>query len=135
MTYETIQETQVDYCPQINCPADVAKALAPYRNLKQEYFLVLLLDTKNHVKAIKISTIGLVNQCLVHPRETFCHAIEAHCTAIIIAHNHPSGGTQPSKEDEETTERIKKAGEILGITMLDHVIITKDSYYSCVQQV
>ncbi len=133
MTYETVEERTVDYCPQINSPADVAEALTPYRNLEQEHFLVLHLDRKNYVKAIKISTIGLVDSCMVHPRETFCEAIKSKCSSIIIAHNHPAGGTQPSKQDEEITERMKKAGEILGIEVLDHVIVTKDSYYSCVR--
>ena len=74
--------------------------------------------------------MGLVNKTQVHPREVFADPITDRASAIIVAHNHPAGGLNPSKEDIEVTKQLKSAGEILGIRMLDHIILNHKGYYS-----
>ncbi|MBW6432103.1 JAB domain-containing protein, partial [Patescibacteria group bacterium] len=70
------------------------------------------------------------NESLVHPREVFEPAVQNLCAAVIVAHNHPSGLLEPSEQDKKVTKRLKEAGEVLGIALLDHVIVTKEGYYS-----
>ena len=79
---------------------------------------------------VELVTMGLLNSSLVHPRETFRRAVIAGSAAIIIAHNHPSGEVDPSEEDIKITKVMFDAGNILGIHMLDHLIFTKDTFYS-----
>jgi len=115
----------------VHSPQDVANYLMEdMRVLKQEHFLVLLLDTKNQIVSKETISIGTLNASLVHPREVYKPAIKKSVSAIIIAHNHPSGDPTPSQEDIEVTKRLMKAGEILGIDLLDHVIIGDFRYYS-----
>lgn len=109
---------------------DVYQELKPYKNKQQEYFLCLYLDGANNLLETKIITIGILNQSLVHPREVFSYAIEKRCASIIVAHNHPSGILKPSSEDINITKRLKESGKILGIELLDHIIFTKDGFYS-----
>jgi len=89
----------------------------------REAFIVLLLDVKHRVIAEEVVTIGILDGSLIHPREVFKAAIAANSAAIIIAHNHPSGDPAPSGQDQEVTNRLRKAGEILGIPVVDHVIV------------
>ncbi len=96
---------------------------------KKEHFTVLCLDTRNNLVVNEIS-IGTLNASLVHPREVFNQAILNHASHVIIAHNHPSGDSSPSEEDIVTTKRLVEAGKILGISVVDHIIITKDAYTS-----
>jgi DNA repair protein RadC len=98
---------------------------------KQEEFHVLILDIKHQVIHEKMITLGTLNQSLVHPREIFAPAIELRAASVILIHSHPSGETKPSKQDIEITKRLSKAGEIMGIKVLDHVIIG-DNYFSFV---
>ena len=101
-----------------------------FRDLKKEIFKVLLLDSKHRViKDLTIST-GSLNLNIVHPREVFHPAIRESAAALIILHNHPSGDSTPSKEDCELTARLVKAGEIIGITVLDHLILGDGQYVS-----
>ena len=79
-------------------------------------------------------SIGSVSASLVHPREVYLPAIKLASTSLILAHNHPSGDASPSKDDLELTRRLKKAGELLGIEVLDHLIITADSHVSLKEQ-
>ena len=97
---------------------------------KQEYLIAFNLDGRNRVISKKTVTIGLIDQSLVHPREVFTDAIKQMATSIILVHNHPSGDLDPSMDDLKTTEKIKKAGELLGIPLLDHIIVSKKGYYS-----
>ncbi|MBV9452831.1 MAG: DNA repair protein RadC [Rubrobacter sp.] len=116
--------------PMISSPADVDRLLrGRIANLDRENFVVLLLNAKNEV--IETSTISVGTLCcsLVHPREVFKPAIRASAASIILAHNHPSGAVEPSREDHEVTTRLAGAAEILGIEVLDHVIVG-DSYFS-----
>ncbi len=115
----------------IRSPRDVANYLMEdMRYLKQEQFLILLLDTKNHVISKEIISIGSLNSSIVHPREVFKPAIKKSASAIIAAHNHPSGDSTPSKEDIQVTNRLIEAGKILGIELLDHIIIGDGKYFS-----
>jgi len=97
---------------------------------QQEEFHILMLDSKNKILREERVSIGLLNSSLVHPREVFKAAIKEAANAIIIVHNHPSGDPTPSKEDLEVTQRLMEAGEVLGIRVLDHVIVGKQSYWS-----
>ena len=89
----------------------------------REAFVVLLLDVKHRVIAEEVVSIGILDGALIHPREVFKAAITANAAAIIVAHNHPSGDLKPSGQDAEVTRRLRKAGEILGIPVVDHVIV------------
>lgn len=109
---------------------EVYNAIRHFGDMEQEHFICIMLNGALELLGIKVITIGLVNRALVHPREVFRQAIEMNATAIIIAHNHPSGNLEPSNEDIEVTERIKKAGGILGINLLDHIVFSSDGYLS-----
>lgn len=98
--------------------------------LDSENCLALLLDTKNKVNSIHHFSTGTLNSSLMHPREVFKAAILSNSNSIILAHNHPSGELTPSLEDINTTKRLVKAGELLGIKILDHVIVSDTEYYS-----
>lgn len=101
-----------------------------FKFLRKEYFVCLFLNTKNKVICKEVISIGSLNATIVHPREVF-HAAIKHCSAsIICAHNHPSGDSTPSPEDVNLTKRLVKAGETIGIEILDHVIIGNNSYTS-----
>ena len=101
-----------------------------YGKEQQEHFFVLTLSGSHAVIAIRIVTKGLLNRTLVHPREVFKHCIADNATAVVVAHNHPSGNTEPSNEDNKLTERLKDAGELIGIKLLDHVVFSDKNYHS-----
>ena len=110
--------------PVISSPADVDAHLRPrMAGLEQETFVVLVLNTKNEVIASPTIGVGTLSSCGVHAREVFRGAVKAAAASVILAHNHPSGDTKPSPEDIRTTRRMVEAGELLGISVLDHVII------------
>jgi len=120
--------TQPDY---IRSPADAYYLLEhEMRNIKQEHFACLFLNTKNGIIGKETITIGTLNASLVHPREVFRPAIKRACASIICAHNHPSGNPEPSLEDITITKRLVEAGQIIGIDVLDHIIIGSHSYVS-----
>lgn len=99
-------------------------------NYFKEHFFVCSLDTRNNLIAIDEISVGTLTASLVHPREAFEMAIRRHAAHIIIAHNHPSGETEPSEDDLKITKRLVDAGKVMGIEVLDHLIITKTSYLS-----
>jgi DNA repair protein RadC len=115
---------------RISFPADVLPLIRHYSDRKQEHFICVSLNGSNEVIAERVISIGLVNKTQVHPREVFADAIAERASAIIVAHNHPSGGVNPSKEDVEITGQLKSSGEILGIKLLDHIIFNQKTYYS-----
>jgi DNA repair protein RadC len=116
--------------PVISSPADVDRLLrGRIANLDRENFVVVLLNTKNEVTGTPLVSIGTLSASLVHPREVFKPAIRASAASVILAHNHPSGKVEPSREDREVTKRLKESAEILGIEVFDHVIVG-DGYYS-----
>jgi DNA repair protein RadC len=101
------------------------------KDTSKEIFIVFHLDTKNQIIKREIISIGTLNSSLVHPREVFRNAIISNVDSIILAHNHPSGDATPSEEDNEITKQLVKAGDILGIRVLDHVIVgTKNEHTS-----
>ena len=111
----------------------VARVLAPeFEGLDREKFIVLLLDAKHRVIGVNTVSIGSLTASIVHPREVFKPVIAGNAAAIILAHNHPSGDSAPSPEDVELTKRLREAGELLGIRVLDHVILGEGSHYSFV---
>lgn len=109
--------------PIVSCGADAAKELGDIATLDREHFIVLCLSARRRVIARETVSVGTLSASLVHPREVFKSAIMANAAVVIVAHNHPSGDAQPSEEDREVTKRLRRAGEILGIPVIDHVII------------
>jgi len=114
----------------ISSPADVDRLLrGRIANLDRENFVVVLLNTKNEVIETSTVSVGTLSASLVHPREVFKPAVRASAASVILAHNHPSGKVEPSKEDREVTRRLGEAAAILGIEVLDHIIVG-DGYFS-----
>lgn len=79
---------------------------------------------------IRVASVGTINRTLVHPREIFSEALVENAAAMIVCHNHPSGSCEPSREDVETTQTLIEASRIIGISLLDHIILDRDSYFS-----
>jgi DNA repair protein RadC len=109
--------------PRITGPDDVLALLKKYKRAEREHFLVLLLNTRHDCMLIEVVSVGSLNASIVHPREVFKHAVMRSAASVILVHNHPSGDPEPSEEDISITQRLVKAGEILGIAVIDHVII------------
>jgi len=117
--------------PVIKSPEEVAAIVrGQLKGKKKEHFLVLCLDTRNRVINYKPVSVGSLDTSVVHPREVFKEAISSNAASVIFVHNHPSGDPEPSKEDIELTKRLAKAGEIIGIDVLDHIIVCDRSYMS-----
>lgn len=105
-------------------PGAVSKIMRQYLSgADREHFVVLLLNAKLQVTGINTVSIGSLNNTCVHPREVFKPAILANASSVILAHNHPSGDATPSEEDILLTKRLRDAGEILGIEVVDHIIV------------
>lgn len=116
--------------PIISSTDEAVEQLSSIRAKKQEYFAVLTLDGANRLISNTVVFQGTLTQSLVHPREIFAKAIEDRAASIIVAHNHPSGNVEPSTEDIETTIKLKEAGRLLGINVLEHIVLTKNAYRS-----
>jgi DNA repair protein RadC len=115
---------------KIKTPSDLLPHVRHYADRKQEHFLCASINGANEIIATRVVSVGLVNRTQVHPREVFADPITDRASGIIIAHNHPSGSLEPSKEDMDITGQIKSAGEILGIRLLDHIVFNQKGYYS-----
>lgn len=115
---------------KVSVPTDILPLVGHLNDRRQEYFLSISLSGAHEVIAVRVVTIGLVDRATVHPREVFADVITDRASALVVAHNHPSGTLQPSREDEQVTAQIASAGEMLGIMLLDHVIFSKKGYYS-----
>ena len=100
------------------------------RSKRQEYFICLSLDSGGRPLKRRTVTIGTLNATLVHPREVFAGPLQDRAAAVVVAHNHPSGDPEPSKEDIKTTQQLIAAGQLLGIKVADHIIVTKHDHYS-----
>ncbi len=109
---------------------DVLPYISHITHKKQENFLSISLNGANEIISNRLITIGLLNSTQIHPREVFADAISERAAAIIIAHNHPSGTLEPSQDDMDITKQLIKAGDILGISVLDHIIISKKGFFS-----
>ncbi len=114
----------------IRTAQDAYDYLHDMRTLSKEHLRGLYLNSHNRIIHDEVISIGTINTNIVHPREVFRPGIEYSAAAVILAHNHPSGNPLPSKEDIEITEQLVRAGKILGINVLDHVVITKDGFHS-----
>ena len=117
--------------PVLKSPEDVAAEVkSQLKGKKKEHFLVLCLDTRNRLMGRKLVSMGSLDTSIVHPREVFKEAVSSCAASVIFAHNHPSGDPEPSKEDVELTKRLVRAGEIMGIDVLDHIIVCDKSHVS-----
>ncbi len=115
----------------VSKPEELLPYLDRYAGEQQEYFLLALLNGAHELIDLPVISIGLVNRTLVHPREVFAPAIAERATAIIVAHNHPSGDLTPSEADRGITSRLAEAGKLLGIELLDHIIFGRSrEFYS-----
>ena len=126
-------EADVDEKPKpvLKSPEDVvAEVRGQLKGKKKEHFLVLCLDTRNRLINWKPVSIGSLDTSIVHPREVFKEAVSSSAASVIFVHNHPSGDPEPSEEDIELTKRLVKAGEIIGIDVLDHIIVCDKNYLS-----
>lgn len=111
-------------------PASIFELIRHYGDRMQEHFLVIMLNGAHELMGVNVVTVGLVNRTVVHPREVFSDPLKMRATAIVLAHNHPSGNLEPSPDDLEVTMRLRKAGILLGIEVLDHIIFSSDNYMS-----
>jgi DNA repair protein RadC len=117
--------------PQIMNPRDAAELLLPqFGNMPVEHFGVVLLDTKHRVLRSTLLSVGTLDASIVHPREVFREATRGGAAAIVLFHNHPSGDPAPSKDDLELTDRLVRAGELMGIDVLDHIILAETKFCS-----
>ena len=122
------RQFEVSERPIIDSPEKAVAQLTDIRDKKQEYFVCLTLDGANRLIAKRVISIGTLTSSLVHPREVFADAIADRAASIIVAHNHPSGTLMPSDADKQVTERLREAGELLGIALIDHILLTKSDF-------
>lgn len=115
-------------------PSDIVPLLRHYADRKQEHFLCVSLNGANEILNTRVVTIGLADRSHVHPREVFADVLVDRASAVILAHNHPAGSLEPSEEDIAVTKRISQAGQILGITVLDHIVFNQKEYLSFVER-
>ncbi len=116
--------------PVLSAPADVIPLLADIRDQHKEFFLCLYLNARNQLIHKEVVSIGSLSASIVHPREVFRIAVERTAASVILAHNHPSGDVSPSQDDVQLTRRLRDAGQLMGIEVLDHVIISAMDYLS-----
>lgn len=136
-TFRRVQLSLVRETAEEPYDKTVSSSAAVYRLLRpliadkpQEEFYALYLDSRHRIVAVHQVSRGTADSAHVHPRDVFGPALMLAATAIIVAHNHPSGDVQPSQEDRQLTERLRKAGDLLGIHCLDHLIVGTSSFYS-----
>lgn len=110
--------------------AQVYARLTSVRRARQEHFVVFCLNTRGRAIKRLVVSIGLLNAALTHPREVFYPAIVHNAAGVVLAHNHPSGESEPSDEDIAMTERLVQAGRLLGIDVVDHIIVAETCYTS-----
>jgi DNA repair protein RadC len=115
---------------KIETPEDLLPHVRHYADRKQEHFLCASINGANEILNIRVVSIGLIDRTPVHPREVFADALSDRASAIIVAHNHPSGGIEPSQHDVAVTAQLKAAGDVIGISLLDHIIFNRNDYYS-----
>lgn len=115
---------------KIETPADLLPHVRHYADRKQEHFLCASINGANEILNIRVVSIGLIDRSPVHPREVFADALSDRASAVIVAHNHPSGGIEPSQSDIDVTARLKSAGALVGIDLLDHIIFNRSAYFS-----
>ncbi len=112
---------------------DILARLADLRTKQQEHFICLSLDGGQRLIAQRTITVGTLESVMAHPREVFADAIADRAASVVVAHNHPSGDPKPSPKDISLTQQLAAAGQLLGITLRDHIIVTKNDHFSCRQ--
>ncbi|MBL0226126.1 MAG: DNA repair protein RadC [Geobacteraceae bacterium] len=133
----TVKEDIANYLKtgtRFTAPQQVADTFQFLMKETKEMFLTLHLDGKNKIICCDLVSIGSLNQSIVHPRETFKTALLSNAAAILCIHQHPTGDPTPSAEDIAITRRLKEAGEIIGVKLIDHVIIGDGAYLSFVER-
>lgn len=131
MKQTAVHESEIDYNVKSTIDVfDFAVQIMELSNIPQEVFAIIMVDTKGKIIGFSEISRGTLNGSMVHPREVFKPAIVQNAFAIIALHNHPSGDPTPSQEDIKVSNRLKDAGEIIGIEVFDHVIIGKHNYIS-----
>ena len=126
-----VREGRACYSPTISCPVDVVGFFQKHiGHSVQEHFTALFLNARNAPLGWREISRGSVSASIVHPRECFLPAISLAASGVILAHNHPSNDPSPSKDDLDLTRRLVKAGELLGIEVLDHLIIVDNGFLS-----
>lgn len=128
---EGVAEKGRQTAAQLTNPSALAQLVRSLvRETNKEHLFVICGDSRARVVGIDLIAVGTVNSSVAHPREIFEKALDRHATAIVVSHNHPSGDTEPSAADKLLTAQLASAGRIMGITLLDHVIVTQTSFYS-----
>ena len=115
---------------KITFPTDVLPFVRDICDKKQEHFICISLNGANEIIEKRVITVGMMNLNYVHPRDVFSDVLMDHAASIVLIHNHPSGNTEPSMDDIELTKRFIQAGELLGIKVHDHIIVSKKGYTS-----
>ncbi len=119
---------------KVSTAADVFPLIRHFADRKQEQFICVSLNGAHEVIAIRVVSVGILNRTIVHPREVYADPLSDRAAAILVAHNHPSGQLEPSEEDRQITKRLHEAGELLGIALLDHLILSpRGGYFSFVE--
>ncbi|WP_273465881.1 JAB domain-containing protein [Treponema succinifaciens] len=114
----------------INAPKDVIPFLQHYTLMPTEHFITVTVNGAKEILSTRVVSVGTINKALIHPREVFANAVSEYASGIICCHNHPCGQCYPSNADIDSTKVLQKAAKILGIVFMDHIIITKEDYFS-----
>lgn len=124
-TLYMVKENKGCYKPiKVSAPRDIVQLLTPLSLASEEYFIALHLNVKHEIIGMHEIAHGTLTESLIHPREVFKAALLSNCYAIIVCHNHPSGAMiTPSNEDYITTRQLIKAGKLIGVTLIDHLIL------------
>lgn len=133
----TVKEDVANYLragSRFTAPSQIYETFKYLMHETKEHFTTLHLDGKNRIVCMDMVSIGSLNQSIVHPREVFKTACLSNAAAIILVHQHPTGDATPSQEDIAITRRLKEAGEIMGIKIIDHVIVGDGEYTSFVER-
>jgi len=132
----TVRDSIADYLTpntRYTSPTQIFETFSFLQDETKEFFCTAHLDGKNRIVCLEIVSVGSLNQSIVTPRETFKTALLSNAAALILVHNHPTGDPTPSSEDLEITRRLREAGDLIGIKVLDHIIIGT-AYYSFVER-
>jgi DNA repair protein RadC len=125
------RQQPADARPVLDTPARVLDQIpAAVRSGKKEHFLAFYVNARSQLVHQETVSIGTLSASLVHPREVFAPAVQHHAAAVIVAHNHPSGDCSPSPEDKDATRRLSRAGELLGVPLLDHLVVSATGFFS-----
>lgn len=111
-------------------PSDLLPFIQQYAYKSSEHFIAVSLSGAHEILGQKVIAVGNSNSAIVNPREVFFEAVKTRASAVILAHNHPAGGSTPSDDDIKTTSRLRAAADILGISVLDHIIVSRSDYFS-----